>query len=677
MIGLLGAIIGHFIEVHFVFSIAATYTYFWTYTGLMVSLAMISRSAVSQPVTEAVTAESSSAVPVEAGHGSEESELLEKGRRRAAKGRVRRAARKKKAVAAAEGGRASALSMAVSRDDSWEIWVSGQGFAMAIILIILTFDFITPRFQFQLADKDSMSLLWMFVITWLVGLAITLSEVAIYRDRWGGNVGWWRAVILFVITSFSYFFFYNLAHRLQFGRQITVISLDDVIKAADVLANGLVIFYIFLLLLMVLLALTLAWRQMVRLPLWRADIVNMLLYPILLLAMVAVVWLKNVDVVRADIYLKEGDRYRSSGQWDQAIALHEKARSIDSDEDFYYLMLALDYQLMAQDQNVDAARRQSAWQEGERIALEARRINPYNPDNTGNMGRYYFTLGQVVERERLKDALTFFEKAIILAPSNVIYHNLLAQTHYILQDYQTALEELQTSISIDAQYPPTWLLLGDTYAAMGNVDGALEAHSQSIALADDFFDQFVDQRLNFYISAGRLPDLIAAIQQAVQTRPTDPALLWAIGHAYNLDGKLEQALPYYEQARNLGDESDRVTRELANAYLALERLDQALPNYQRLIQSNPNDVEAHSALAFIYARQGRLAEAIQENQQVLQLLPNDYDSLKNLAIIYQQQGQWQEALSAAQQAQAVAPEAEQPSWQQFIADLERQIAATG
>jgi tetratricopeptide (TPR) repeat protein len=517
----------------------------------------------------------------------------------------------------------------------------------------------------------------MFVITWLVGLAITVSEVAIYRDRWGGQVAWWRAIVLFVVTSFSYFFFYNLAHRLQFNRQITVTSLDDVIRAADVLAYGLVIFYIFLLLLMLLLALTLAWRQMARLPLWRAELINVLLYPVLILAMVTVVWFKNVNVVRADIYLKEGDRYRNSGQWEQAVALHKKASAIDADEDFYYLMLALDYQLMAQDQNLAPAQQQLAWQEGERIALEARRVNPYNPDNTGNMGRYYFTLGQAANRERLGDALQYFQKAILLAPSNVVYHNLLAQTHYILQDYQAALERLQTSVSIDDQYAPTWLLLGDTYAAMGNAAGALEAHRQSIALANDFFDQFLDQRLNFYISAGRLPDLITALQQVAQTRPTDPTLPWAIGHAYNLSGQLDQALPHFEQARQLGDGSDRLTRELANAYLALEMFDQALPNYQRLLEYNPNDPEAHSALAFIYARQGRLAEAIQENQIVLQLLPSDYDSLKNLAILYQQQGQWQEALAVARQAQAVAPEAKQPSWQQFIADLEQQIAATG
>jgi tetratricopeptide (TPR) repeat protein len=95
------------------------------------------------------------------------------------------------------------------------------------------------------------------------------------------------------------------------------------------------------------------------------------------------------------------------------------------------------------------------------------------------------------------------------------------------------------------------------------------------------------------------------------------------------------------------------------------------------VQNNPNDIEAHSALAYIYAQQGRLPEAIQENQLVLQQKPNDYDSLKNMAVIYQQMEQWQEALTFAQQALAVAPEAEQPAWQQFITDVENRLASSG
>ena len=665
LIGLLGAIVGHFIEVHFVFSIAATYTYFWAYVGLMVALARMK----AHPVAE--TASPSTPSPAEPA-----SLQAERTPRRAKKGRVRRAAltskeRKNAPVAARTG---SGYGQPVKRE-SLETWVGGQGLAMAIILIILTFDFVTPQFKFSAANKDSMSLLWMFVITWLAGLAIALSDVAIRRNNWGGKVNWARTVVLYAVTSLSYYFFYTLAHRIQFGQRITVANLNDVIRAANVLTNGLVVFYIFLFLLMALFALTLSWQRTKGLPLWRSE--NWWLYPPLVLAVVAVIWFKNVDVVRADIYLKEGERYRNSQQWDQSIALHEKARSIDSDEDFYYLMLALDYQLMAQDQNLDAARRQFGWQEGERIALEARRINVYNPDNTGNMGRYYFTLGQVFAPERFEDALAYFEKATILAPANVIYHNLWAQTQYILQNYEAAAEKLQTSIAIDDRYPPTWLLLGDTFAATGNVDEAFEAHRQSINMSGDFFDQFIDQRLNFYISAGRLEDILAVIQQVAYEKPDDATLQWAIGHAYNLAGEREKAVSYLEQAYARGDNSERTVRELANAQLTLNLLEQALPNYQLLLQYNPNNVEAHSALAYIYAQQGRLDEAIQENQLVLQQLPDDYDSLKNLAILFQQAGRWQEALTMAQQAQAVAPEADQPSWQQFIANIESQIAAAG
>ncbi|MBN1221223.1 MAG: tetratricopeptide repeat protein [Anaerolineae bacterium] len=688
LIGLLGAFIGHLIEVHFVFSIAATYTYFWLYAGLMVALSRMNqpdRKPAEEPAPEAelsLNAAAAEKLVVK----TEEPVFLERQdkSRRPQKRRTRRRASKQTPPES----KSREVYVPPVKGENWETWVGSQGLAMAIILIILTFDFITGQFHLALGDKNSMSLLWMYVITWLVGVGITLSDLAVRRNTWSSNVSWLRASMLYAVTSLSYFFFYYIAHRIQFRPQ----SVADFMKAANIQTGGLVLFYIFLLLLMTLLALTLSWRQMKRLAFWRSE--NWWLYPPLVLAAAALIWFKNVDVVRADIYLKVGNQYRGSNQWNEAIALHEKARSIDSDEDFYYLMLALDYQLMAQDGNIAPEVRANAWQQGENIALTAREVNPYNPDNTGNMGRYYFTVGQAFDRERFSDALKFFEKAIILAPSNVIYHNLWAQTFYILQNYEAAIDRLKTSISLDGRYAPTWILLGDTYAAMGNVDEALKAHTQALQIEGDgfelFADQFLDQRLSFYVSAGRADDIIAAMQQVALTRAGQIAaaaseetrehaqhrfalVQCAVGHTFNLSGRPNEATPYLEECQALGGSSDRTTRELANIYLASESFDQALPLYQSLVQLNPQDVEAHSALAFIYARQGRLPEALQENQRVLEQIPNDYDTLKNMAVLYQQLGQWPEALDYARQAQAVAPETEQPSWQQFIADVESQL----
>ncbi len=669
LIGLLGAIVGHFIEVHFVFSIAATYTYFWAYLGLMFAVAKIRDAELPEPVVEPTEAEPSLEPQVE----PEETAAKRSKKSRARRGKTGRAL----AAQTAAGRLHQPL-----RPESWEIWAGSLGLAMAIILIILTFDFVTPNFEFSFSNESSASLIWMLVITWLVGFGLSISTVAVRSGEWSKPVSWGRAVALYAVTSLSYFAIYWLAHRTQLSQRVAVSSLDDIVRASSVVANGLVVFYIFLLALTLLIALTLIWGRTGALPAWRKD--NWWLYPPLVAAMVTVVWFKNINVARADIFLKEGERYRNQQQWDQAITLHEKAISLDSDEDFYYLMLALDYQLMAQDSRMDQAQRQAAWERGEEIALQARAINPYNPDNTGNMGRYYFTLGQILNQDYFQKALDYFERATVLAPSNVIYHNLWAQTYYILGNYEAAIDRLKISASIDPNYSPTWLLLGDTYAAQGEVEEALAAHTRAIGLNSGgsgdgfagFADQSLDRRLNFYISAGQGEAIIKAIEQAGQNRPADARIPATVGRAYNLMGQTDQALESFEQARQQGDNSASVLRETANIYFNQKNYEQAVPLFELILESNPTDVETHSALAFMYAQQGRLDDAIGHNQQVLEQLPNDYDTLKNLALLYQQQGNLQAAFEAAQQAQAVAPEAEQASWEQFIADLEAKIAGS-
>lgn len=666
-IGVLGGLIGHFLEVHFVFSIAATYTYFWAFAGLLFGLSRI------QSLEQAAITEEEPASETLAAQAQESEPPVTT--RRSRKRRGRRNAPKRSSLPATQA--------ILTLRESWETWVGSQGLAMAIILIILTFDFITPQFEFSFSNENSRVFFWLLGITWLVGFAITLSNLALRAADWRGTVNWGMAVALYGVSSLFYFAFHVFAHKtIQFGGDpIPVGTPQDAIKAANVFVGALVIFLVFLLLLMMILAITLTWRKTRGLQFWRAE--NWWLYPPLALAVVVVIIFYNVNVVRADIYLKEGERYRNNQQWEMAIELHKKAQSIDSDEDFYYLMLALDYQLMAQDSRLDQAVREDAWQKGEQIALRAREINPYNPDNTGNMGRYYFTLGQIFNPQRFQDALSFFKKATELAPSNVIYHNLWAQTQYILQDYDAAIDRLQTSVAIDPKYAPTWLLLGDTYAATSNVEKALMAHTEAIQLNSGgsgdgfnaFADQFLDQRLNFYISSGRADDLIAALQQLAQDRPDEGRIPWVIGRIYQLQGVTEEAAPYFERAGELGEDTGQSSRELANVYLSENKLDQAEPLYLQLLQSNPNDVESHSALAFIYAQQGRLDEAIQHNQAVLQQIQDDYDTLKNLAILYQQNGQLQESLDFARQAQAVAPENDQASWVQFIANLENQLSA--
>ncbi len=660
LLGIFTAVVAHFVEVHFVFSIAATYLYFWAYAGVVVARTRWA-------------SEGGIATPLVAGEGAEpdrvEAATSPSPARSPRKRRRRRRKPTSQATSAASRPEA-ATSPLSSQGEDWETWLGVLGLVVSIILMALIFDFITIQFD---VSRGNFSMLWMFTITWGMGLAIGLGEVAIRGRAWQKPVNWGRALLLYVVTSLGYTLFYLMVHRWQLRlRNVSAADpIQAVIRGANVFTGAFILFYVFVGLLLLLTAAMLAVPHFRRQPAWR--VANWWLYPVLILATGVVILTKNVDVVRADMYLKQGEQYRGQKQYDNAIALHKRSIEFDRDEDFYYLMLALDYQLKGQDNRISDQERALAWAEGEKITIRGREINPYNPDNTGNLGRYYFTWAQVSppndpQREpRFQKALEFFEKATKLAPQNVVYYNLWAQTYYILGQFEEAEKILQTSVALDPEFEQTQTLLGDTYAAMGRPVEAVKAHRAAILLSPRAFaDQFLDQRLNFYLSASQtitdsvspIQVIIAAFEEAGAQHPDDATIPRTLGRIYARMGEQQKAIAYYGQAIQMGDDSARTLLGVADAYLALKDYQKAADAYQRALQRDPQNVQAHSNLGYAYARLGRLDEAIQENLQVLQLAPNDYISHRNLVLLYRDSGRLDEAIQQAERMIEVTPENE-------------------
>ena len=662
LIGIFAALVAHFVEVHFVFSIAATYVYFWAYAGVVVA-----RLRWSSETDQVSTGVVESAQAVDSAPAPQVDETAARKRRR----------RRRRPASPVDSAVPSTIARLPQAED-WETWLGAWGLVVAIILIAMIFDFITLQFD---VARGSFSLLWMFGITWGLGLAIGVGEIAIHAGTWQKPIRWGRALLLFGATSAGYSFFYLMIHRWQLRpRNVTAADpIQAAIRGADVFTGAFLLFYVFLGLLLLLMAGMLAVPHFRRQPTWRAA--NWWLYPVLILACGALILFKNVDVVRADMYLKQGEQYRNQGDYDSAIALHQRSIDFDRDEDFYYLMLALDYQLKGQDSRISGEERARAWAGGERVAIQAREINRYNPDNTANLGRYYFTWAQVTpsgdaqQPVRYQKALEFFEKSTQLAPQNVVNYNLLAQTYYVLGQFERAAEFLQTSLELDPEFEQTHMLAGDTFAAMGQPVEAARAHQAAILLAPaSFADQFLDQRLNFYLSASQTPtnpsgsgsvpaatpldQIIAAFEEVGSRNPKDVLAPRTLGLIYARLGDYPKAISYYERAIQMGDNSLQTMLALADTYLNSKDYENAASAYQRVLQADPQNVQAHSNLGYVYTQLGLLSEAIQENLQVLQVAPEDYISQRNLVLLYRDTGRLDEAIQQAQRMVEITPQNE-------------------
>jgi tetratricopeptide (TPR) repeat protein len=666
LLGIFAALVAHFIEVHFVFSIAATYLYFWAYAGVVAAQTRWALRTSEAEQTVAVAEDSAKSVDAS-------SEPQPTGRS------TRKRRRRRRPASSAASDRATRVTTGSPGREDWETWLGVWGLVVTIILIAMIFDFVSLQFDIK---RGSFSMLWMFAITWGLGLTIGLGEVAIREGTWQKPITWGRALLLYVVTSLGYTLFYLMVHRWQLSRARNVRATDPllaVVQGANVFTGAFLLFYVFIGLLLLLIALMLVIPFFRRQPTWRAA--NWWLYPILILAVGVGILFKNIDVVRADMYLKQGEQYRDQGQYDNAIALHQRSIGFDPDEDFYYLMLALDYQLKGQDGRFSDEEQARAWSEGEKIASQAREINRYNPDNTANLGRYYLTWAQFTPADdqqgitRYQKALDFFEKSTQLAPQNVVVYNLLAQTYYLLGQFEMAEKILQTSIALDSEFEQTPMLLGDTYAALGRPAEAVEAHRSAILLAPrSFADQNLERRLNFYISASQsltnseetesgqavtpIQMIISAFEEARSLYPSDPVVPRTLGHVYTRIGDYQNAIATYERAIQMGDNSAQTALAVADLYLTLKDYETAVAAYQRVLQVDPQNAQAHGNLGYVYAQLGRLDEAIQENLQVLQLTPDDYITHRNLVLLYRDAGRLDEAIRQAERMIEVTPENE-------------------
>lgn len=115
---------------------------------------------------------------------------------------------------------------------------------------------------------------------------------------------------------------------------------------------------------------------------------------------------------------------------------------------------------------------------------------------------------------------------------------------------------------------------------------------------------------------------------------------------------------------------------LRRAQVALQSQDweAAVADYEQASKLSPTDVRALSGRAYALAQSGRTDEAIAANLSLLGINPNDLSGLQNLAILYQKKGQFQEALTYAQQARDAAPEAQRPTYEALVQQLQKQLS---
>ena len=246
--------------------------------------------------------------------------------------------------------------------------------------------------------------------------------------------------------------------------------------------------------------------------------------------------------------------------------------------------------------------------------LEKRVTETASPADYNTLGIFYY------EKKEAEKAIQAFEKALHITP----YHKAARRNlHQLLRakgfkalaakDFETATATFERVIRMDPLDAPTYQLMGNGYAYVGQFETAIGYYQKAIDInpVDALTKQYLAKCYNNY-------------GVALRNRGEWNAAIDAYRNALLL-------MPTLNIARtNLGD----VFTRKANAHNEADELDEAVNAYLELKKLYPNDIHIRNLLGELYLKKGDYAEALSEFQYVYNINPNAEHALHNLIAAY-------------------------------------------
>ncbi len=305
-----------------------------------------------------------------------------------------------------------------------------------------------------------------------------------------------------------------------------------------------------------------------RLPLWRSG--RWPLYLSLTLVVGLVIFLSNIHVAQADIYLKAAQLLRAEGQLDLSIALHRQALALAPDQDSYYASLSETYLEQAQAAS-DGNQRAAALEEALQAVRRARDLAPRDAIHFWNLALLYRAIAEgtadlAVHQAWLEHALEPLHQAIVLGPNRAALYVEQARVYLALEWYEEAVEASQQALARDDDSDETHAMLGDAYLGLGQLALAEESYRQALALEPDSLEAHRGLAA-LHLEWGEAEVSREEALMALQVAPHDHAALRTLALAYQELGSIQEALGAARQARDFAPPSQQTVLETLIAEL--------------------------------------------------------------------------------------------------------------
>jgi len=593
LLGLMAALLAHFVEINFGIAIVSTRTYFWIFSALLLAAGYI------------LPQNGEFDLPVEEGHsplnnGIAGKEKVELRNSQFNDNKAKSVKPKNRVYRKRTSTQLQARSTGAFNLPEWVRAALIVGIICAVILSTLGFLYITNASRsnsvletiwasmMSLKQPDqsrpASGIFMLFFFTGIIGIALLLSEnigsnrVQATQPGTAGMRILGVGIFISLVLTLSFWLIH--ANELVSLTRQTAGTIDEVLSQVRNSEKLLTNYYIFLFFNLFLLAFSLvtAWPE----KSFR-NVISLVFACTAGLIAVSLVNYSNLRVIQADMSFKTAEIFAQPTTWPVAIRIYERANELAPNEDYYYLFLGRAYLEYARSlENPDD--RDRLISQAARDLRKAQAINPLNPDHTANLARLHSlwalsTSDPGTRLERASISNNYFSRAVVLKPKDAkLWDEWALLNLNVLDEPEEALKQLNNSLEIDPFYDWTYGLLGD------------------------------------YV-------------ERYQVEKSEPdSKTWR--------DALEQAAGYYEHALQYADANNSSFKlnyliSLAGIQLQLGQLEDAIRTYEMALDVSPENSEnwkIHETLARLYAQVGDSENAISNAMTAYDTAPDDQKS---------------------------------------------------
>jgi protein O-GlcNAc transferase len=221
------------------------------------------------------------------------------------------------------------------------------------------------------------------------------------------------------------------------------------------------------------------------------------------------------------------------------------------------------------------------------VMEQAIRLAPQAPQLYSNWGHILHAGG------RSREAIPLLQRAIDLQPDYAEAMNNLAVVYQSLQAWSSSIDVLRRLLSSYPADARAYYHLGLAYDALGEKAAASQALQQSLAIAPTQAEVY-NQLGKIFFEQGRWPEAIEALAQALHYRPEYLQATMNLAMVCQAGADHQQAMIWYERARQLAPESVEVAIAFAHqlqwvcAWERLAELNRQILDAVDTLENSPN-----------------------------------------------------------------------------------------